>query len=441
MKALAILKDSLREAIDTKVFYVMVGLSCLVTLFTLTLSFQPRPGENFMKLMVLGMYGDLQDLDPEHLMQVANDPKFKAYEVKGSEPVDGAADGPSSPYTVTIVAHAQNAAEAARTAGAPAEIETKIRQRFGMLDDLKLLDVTDVRLGRKGDPFVPDTMPDKEVYFVAKVQPTSAARRLWPHEPSLFFGAIPMSFLGELPLGLQLYIIEDQVVGGIGAWVSILISVIITAFFIPNMLRKGTVDLLLVKPIHRSSLLLYKYLGGLIFILLNTGIVVVGVWLALGLRSGIWAPSFLLMIFVLTFFFAILYAASTFFGVLTRSPIASILLTCALWFGLFIVGLTYQVFESRRVEEERRNVPAAERWSDNWFGSMVRAIHFVTPRTKDLDQLSSQLLIRDLLTANQIKAQKINQTRINWGESLTVSGVFIAVMLGLSCWWFATRDY
>ena len=34
MKYLAILKDSLREAIDTKVFYVMVGLSLVVILFT-----------------------------------------------------------------------------------------------------------------------------------------------------------------------------------------------------------------------------------------------------------------------------------------------------------------------------------------------------------------------------------------------------------------------
>ena len=37
----------------------------------------------------------------------------------------------------------------------------------------------------------------------------------------------------------------------IGAWVALLTGVIITSFFVPNMLRKGTVDLLLVKPIQR----------------------------------------------------------------------------------------------------------------------------------------------------------------------------------------------
>ncbi len=44
MKFLAILKDSFREAIDAKVFYVMVGLSLLVTLLALSLTFTPVAG-------------------------------------------------------------------------------------------------------------------------------------------------------------------------------------------------------------------------------------------------------------------------------------------------------------------------------------------------------------------------------------------------------------
>ena len=53
----------------------------------------------------------------------------------------------------------------------------------------------------------------------------------------------------------------------------------------------------------------------------------------------------------------------------------------------------------------------------------------------------SQLLIRDLLTANQVESQKIDKTRISWGESLTVNAVFIGLMLGLACLRFATKDY
>ena len=126
---------------------------------------------------------------------------------------------------------------------------------------------------------------------------------------------------------MDLLFIEDVIVGGIGSGIAMLIGIVITAFFVPNMLRKGTVDMLLVKPISRVTLLLYKYVGGLTFIFLNTVVAVGGVWLALGLRSGVWATGFLVMILVITFFFAILYSVSTLFGVLTRSPIVAILLT------------------------------------------------------------------------------------------------------------------
>ena len=43
MKYLAILKDSFREAIDTKVFYVMIGLSCLMLLVVASVSYEAIP--------------------------------------------------------------------------------------------------------------------------------------------------------------------------------------------------------------------------------------------------------------------------------------------------------------------------------------------------------------------------------------------------------------
>ena len=43
----------------------------------------------------------------------------------------------------------------------------------------------------------------------------------------------------------------------------------------------------------------------------------------LGLRTGIWAPGVLIDIFGITFYFALLYAVSVLFGVLTRSPIVA----------------------------------------------------------------------------------------------------------------------
>jgi ABC-type transport system involved in multi-copper enzyme maturation permease subunit len=485
MKFLAILKDSLREAIDSKVFYVMIGLSALLTLITATLSFTPRSGEKLIQVMAISLIvDDVKDLQTDRLMHLAMNPGFKAYEVKSATPASGMPEGPESPHVVTLVVHCQSPAEADKVRAQPAETINRIKQRFGSLDELRVFDVTDARLVA-GEPDAAQQAPSKtDVVFEVDVQPTKSARRLWPHEPALFFGALPLPFMREFPLGMQLFLMEDKIVNGLGAWIAILLSIIITAFFIPNMLRKGTVDLLLVKPIHRTSLLLCKFVGGLIFIFLNTSVAVLGVWLALGLRSGIWAPSFLLTVLVISAFFAILYAVSTLFAVLTRSPIAAILLTILAWFVLYTVGALYQFGEGLRQQEERRAASGTSRpeeakpkatrpprrvqigdkgepakrdesdneesinempempfRSDNWFFQSVRAIHFVLPRTRDLDHLMSVVLIRDLLTDNQIKSQKLDDTRISWGESLTVSGIFVGLMLGLSCFWFATRDY
>jgi ABC-type transport system involved in multi-copper enzyme maturation permease subunit len=481
MKYLAILKDSFREAIDTKVFYVMVGLSLLVTLLAATLSFKPRSPEKIMQFMALPLFGELQDLSPERFLHMMQDPTLKAYKVVGAVPLDNHPEGPSSPYVVTLLAHCQSEAEANKLRVSPVSTQELIKQRFGTFPEpdsdekFQMLEVTEVRPAQAANSFVPQKADPRDVYFEILTKATSVTRRLWPHEPSLFFGALPLTFLGEVPLGVQLWLLLDRVVNGLGAWIAILASVIITAFFIPNMLRKGTVDLLLVKPIHRTTLLLYKYVGGLLFIFLNTTLAVSGLWLIIGLRSGIWVPSFLLAVFVITFFFAILYAVSTLFGILTRSPIAAILLTCGVWFVLYITGVLYQLGEGFRKQEERStaaaqrraesardnepaNADAADRPDDqgrrgrrfddpppvnpnNWFFTTVRGVHYVLPRTKDLDLLMSRLLVRDLLTANQVKEQHIDDTRISWGESLAVSGVFIGLMLGLSCLRFATKDY
>ena len=45
MKFLAILKDSLREALDSKVLYALLILSALVIVGVASISFKPRPAE------------------------------------------------------------------------------------------------------------------------------------------------------------------------------------------------------------------------------------------------------------------------------------------------------------------------------------------------------------------------------------------------------------
>jgi ABC-type transport system involved in multi-copper enzyme maturation permease subunit len=416
--------------------YVMVGLSALVILLVASMSFEPLPAQTLMAQLVtgrtpwLGISGPNEQRVEEQRQMAERAEKeargFRDFEFVGVEAIKGAPDSPDSEYATTARLHLPSAKEAVKVRKEPAETLARLKQRFTPVEELGLIRVSEVRLAGAGDKNVPkgSSSNPEDVYFVVTTQPTDATRRLWPHEPSLFFGALPLG--GNAPLGSQLFFIGEMVLDT-GSFVALIASIIITAFFIPNMLRKGTVDLLLVKPIHRWTLLLYKYIGGLTFIFLNTALAVVGIWFVLGLRSGIWANSFLLMIFVITFYFAILYAVSALFGVLTQSSIAAILITSGAWILLTVVGFFYQFIEQGKVE--------------NTFASVVRTLHFVLPRTSDLGRLQSQLLISDFLTGNLTEGARLVKTSITWGESLTVSGVFIAVLLALACWRFATKDY
>ncbi|MBV9122806.1 MAG: ABC transporter permease [Planctomycetes bacterium] len=434
MKNLAILKDSFREAVDTKVFYFMLGLSCLAILFIGSLSFKPITvqGEVEDKIGLLNRFvpGEGGPRWAISDFQQTND---------ATKPWEG-----DYHFVFRVHLREHESAESAQN------VQSVLQMYFPWL---------------RGHMQVAETKssdPRELLYTVTTHGTTVHALRDWPHKPALFFGALPMS-IWTGPLGNQLHFVEDYLVGWLGAGIAMLVSTIITAFFIPNMLRKGTVDLLLVKPIHRTTLLIYKFLGGLLFMFLNTVFIVVGIWLVLGLRSGLWAPGFLVTIFILTFEFAIFYAVSTLFGVLTRSPIVAILVTCFAWAVLFGVGYGYRFIDATRqipsLEPEaasagpespeeksaqvQRSEPRREKLFPNWVYVTADVVHFVLPRLKDLDALMTKLIVRDLLPPDSPERQEVDKyyASIKWGENLTVSGVFIGLLVGLACLRFATTDY
>jgi ABC-type transport system involved in multi-copper enzyme maturation permease subunit len=439
MKYLAILKDSVREALDSTVLYVMIGLSTLVILFVATLSFRPLAAEKTLEKLVDGTFSFLGELQKsaklEHVKRLPA--RLGVYQLDKVELVSGEPDSPDSEYRLTISQQFVGRQQAAEVRKDPKEAVVQIQDHFASVAEARLMRIRDIRLS----PAQPEDQATNRVRFLVTTAPDAGTRRIWFTEPSFFFGAVPLSDV-EAPLGLQLYLVTSIVIS-IGSWVAILAGVIISSFFIPNMLRKGTIDLLLVKPIRRPVLLLYKYVGGLTFIFINNAYAILGIWLVLGLRSGIWANWFLLLIFILTFFFAILYSVSTLMAVLTRNSVTAILVTVGVWFICFVVGFVHHgVFEQNKRLEEIKNVPVEKRrWTNNVFGKVVGVVHFVLPRTSDLGQLSSLIIVSDFLTGSWSEASKFTLTSVAWGESLLVSAVFIALMLGLSCWRFAKKDY
>lgn len=435
MKFLAILKDSFREAIDSKVLYVMVGISLVVILMVGSISYKPMPAEQAFPAMVEQFRWERDSRDQKKGESLY----FQNGSVTDIRQLNQAVQPFLGEYQFTFGGTWSGSRPAFAFGGKGREVnenqlvkEPEVTEGFAEefvkthfeLHDVEIVSIT----------AIPEKATTHSQTFDVLARGKGVGRS-WLHKSSLFFGTVDIPV--PATLGQIVYFVEDSLVNSWGGWFAVLVSIIITAFFIPNMLHKGTIDLLLAKPIGRAPLLLYKYIGGLTFMLVNSAVAVGGIWLVLGLRSGIWAPGFLLSIFVLTFFFAILYAVSTLCGVVTRSAVIAILMSCLMWFVFSAIGKAHFFMEFAKKD------PGLSKQIPDWVSTSVNAIHAITPRSSDLDYLITRILTTTLLSEAEIRRNPVLDKfpDFSWAESLSVSGMFIAVMLSLACWRFSARDY
>ncbi len=133
---------------------------------------------------------------------------------------------------------------------------------------------------------------------------------------------------------------------GIGIWLtwaaSILALISVSGIF-PDFIAGGSIELTLSKPISRLRLFFTKYIAALLFVALQVAVFTGGAFLLIGLRGGVWEPSVLLAIPIVLVFFSYLFCVCTLFGLLTRSTIASLLLTGLIWLGYWGIGTAENV--------------------------------------------------------------------------------------------------
>lgn len=165
----------------------------------------------------------------------------------------------------------------------------------------------------------------------------------------------------EVPLAEeQLHQIAEQViafvvsrlVGNIGVFIALLV----TASIVPQMLDAGAIDLLLSKPVSRPFLFLSKFFGGCVFILLNAAFLIVGLWLVIGLRLDLWSSGLLWTIPVFVFVFAIYYSVSTFAAVIWRNAVVSIVVAILFWAVCFTAGVAKSILEEWFLNSRRTAV-------------------------------------------------------------------------------------
>jgi len=162
-------------------------------------------------------------------------------------------------------------------------------------------------------------------------------------------------------------------------WIGVTLAIVATSGFFPSLLERGTVDVLVSKPISRTHLFLGKYAGSMVFVLLHAVFFVVLTFLVIGFRWGVWLPGYLLTIPLLVILFSYVYCISAWAGVRFRSSTVAINVSVGAWVffaGIQSIGDAFEAFPAWKKNVWAYNAAVAARW--------------VVPKTHDITYLAGR---------------------------------------------------
>ncbi len=183
--------------------------------------------------------------------------------------------------------------------------------------------------------------------------------------------------------------------------------------FIPSMLEKGNIDLLLSKPVSRTKIILAKFIGGVLLIFLSLLYLIGFVWLILSMKSGYWNFSFLYSILWLTLSFSIIYSLIILIGLLSQSTILSIIIS------LFLVFIVCPVLYFREEIIFSLVSNSAVQFIINFF-------YYILPKPTDINQITV-----DTINGNPVKSYM----------PVYSSVLFMLASISASIFYFKNKDY
>lgn len=151
----------------------------------------------------------------------------------------------------------------------------------------------------------------------------------------------PLRATKETILHPLLTFLVDSIFGTVG----VLTAILVTSTMIPRTFEAGSVDLLISKPVSRYLVYLSKFFGGCVFIFINASYLVVGLWLIVGLRLGEWNHGLLLCIPVLMFLFAVYYSVSALAGLFWNNAIIAVVITVVFWASCVLTSIVKRGME------------------------------------------------------------------------------------------------
>ncbi len=181
------------------------------------------------------------------------------------------------------------------------------------------------------------------------------------------------SFDNSIANGIKMFIIFPLYAGGL------FISIFSVSSFIPSLLEKGNIDLILSKPVSRAQIIVGKFLGGTAMVFTNIFYAIFMLWILLGFKFGVWDASFLLSSFTITLAFASIYSLIILFGIITRSSMFTLVISYLIFFVLSPLlssrDTIFVIFENAILK------------------NIFELLYYVIPQTSDLSTITTSLAV------------------------------------------------
>lgn len=189
------------------------------------------------------------------------------------------------------------------------------------------------------------------------------------------------------------------------------LAVFASAGLTPSILEPGRIELLLSKPVSRVHILLGRFAGNVLIITCNVTYLVMGVWIILGIKTGIWSGDFLISIATTVFVFTVLLTVVVLMGVLFDSAALATMVTIALMIMSPILAQTAMMLKLL---------------SSEWSRNVWRTLYYCLPKVYDMGRI----------TLNTIQKEPVDPAMPIW-----TSAVFGMLVLGTAIVVFAKRDF
>jgi ABC-type transport system involved in multi-copper enzyme maturation permease subunit len=190
------------------------------------------------------------------------------------------------------------------------------------------------------------------------------------------------------------------------------LAVFASSGLIPSVLEPGRIGLLLSKPVSRPMLLMGRYVGNLLVVTLNNTYLISVIWIIIGVKTGIWYPTFLYAIPLTILIFAVLLSVVVFVGVLSESAALSVMVSVAL---MLISALLAQ----RKI--------VVQLLDSEWSRDLWQGLYWLLPKVYDLAKVMHDLILKE--------------DPVNWIDPLWTSALFGIVILSAAIFIFERKDY